>query len=135
MSGWNEADHPRDDEGKFTYKNGGASNTSSNTTLYGGIEYNNIVQGRENISYKETSLKGNLSNYRNKLIYFLGNNLDRAEILYSTAAELENKILDNTISTINVSREKIFDSINNLSKWVKIKSQFQKYNKESEKYI
>ncbi len=37
MANWNEADHPRDDEGKFTYKNGGSS--SSNTgILKGGVE-------------------------------------------------------------------------------------------------
>ncbi len=115
MCSWDEAEHPRDEEGKFTYKNGGESNTSSNTTLYGGIEYNN-EQVRKNILYKDTSSKENLSKYRNKLVYFLGNNLDRAETLYSTAAELENKILDNTISRIKVSREKISNSINNLSK-------------------
>lgn len=27
MTIWNEADHPRDDEGKFTYKGGGTSSS------------------------------------------------------------------------------------------------------------
>ncbi|MBQ9246344.1 hypothetical protein IJ182_08770 [bacterium] len=30
MTTWNEADHPRDDEGKFTYKGGGSSTQKSN---------------------------------------------------------------------------------------------------------
>ena len=31
MANWNEADHPRDDEGKFTYKGGGNSSSSNNS--------------------------------------------------------------------------------------------------------
>lgn len=112
MATWNEADHPRDDEGKFTYKGGGGSSK----ILYGGVEYNDMKEDRENILYNDSSLKTNLSNYRNKLVNFLDKNLDRAEILFSTVAELENKILDNTISTMQVSREKLTGSINKLSR-------------------
>lgn len=105
MSNWRESEHPRDEEGKFTYKYGGDS--SSNLILYGGIEYNEQEESHENILYKETSLKENLTNYRNKLVSILENNIDRAEKLFSTVTELENKILDNTISSIKVSREKL----------------------------
>lgn len=112
MSNWNEADHPRDDEGKFTYKGSGGSSK----ILYGGVEYNDMKEERENILYNDSSLKTNLSNYRNKLVNFLDKNLDRAEILFSTVAELENKILDNTISTMQVSKEKLTGSINKLNR-------------------
>ena len=37
MSNFNEADHPRDDIGRFTYKNGG-SNSSTTGILEGGVE-------------------------------------------------------------------------------------------------
>lgn len=113
---WNEADHPRDEDGKFTYKNGGDLNTDSNLTLYGGVEFNNEKENRENILYKDSSLKDKLSNYRDKLVGFLSDNLDRAEILFSTVAELENKILEKNISTIKETRENLVNSINNLSK-------------------
>lgn len=116
MSTWNEADHPRDDEGKFTYKNGGSSGKNSNTLLYGSIEYNDEDENIEDKLYKNTTTKEKLLNYRNKLINFLDDNLDREEILFSTAAELENKVLDNTISTIKVSKEQLVNSINNISK-------------------
>ena len=43
MTTWNEADHPRDDEGKFTYKGGsGSSSKGSN---------NDKTQSREDILY------------------------------------------------------------------------------------
>ncbi len=39
MSNFNEADHPRDDIGRFTYKNGGAGSSSTGGILKGKVEY------------------------------------------------------------------------------------------------
>ena len=112
MAVWNEAEHPRDDEGKFTYKNGGSSN--SNPLLLGGVQYNEKKENREDILYNDNSFKDNLSNYRNKLLDFLGDNLEREEILYSNISELENKIFNNTLETIKTTRDKLANSVNKL---------------------
>ncbi len=74
MSNWNESEHPRDEDGKFTYKNGGASTSSGNS-----------VQDRADILYptmKNTEPKVNynfkgLDNYKNE-------NLSREDLLYPT---------------------------------------------------
>ena len=47
MTNWNEADHPRDDEGKFTYKNGGQQSNE------------NKMQNRANILYDSMNEKDN----------------------------------------------------------------------------
>ena len=47
MAQFNEADHPRDNEGKFTYKNGGGS--SSNTGIIDGkVEKTDSPDDRDN---------------------------------------------------------------------------------------
>ena len=114
MATWDESEHPRDNEGKFTYKNGGTISGNINQLLLGGVEYNNKKENREDILYKDTTLKDKLSNYRNKLLDFLGDNLEREEILYSNISELENKILNNTVETIQATREKLANSVNKL---------------------
>lgn len=116
MATWNEADHPRDDEGKFTYKNGDSSGKNSNTLLYGGIEYNDADESIEDKLYKNTTSKEKLLNYRNKLLNILGDSLEREEILYSDHIELENKILNNTISKIKLSKERLVNSVKKISK-------------------
>ena len=130
MPTWNESEHPRDEEGKFTYKNGGASNSNSNSNsssssssdsnstpmFYLSAEYNKEEENREDILYKDTTIKEKLLNYRNKLVDFLGDNLDRAEILFSTASELESKILNNAIESVVTTKERLVNSVNNLSK-------------------
>ena len=132
MATWNEAEHPRDNEGKFTYKRG----ESSRKIIYSGIEYNDKKESRENILYKDSSFKSNLSDYRKKLVNYLENNLDRSEILFSTTAELENKILNSTISTIQASKEKLVSSMNKLNTAdQKTNSEFQNLvNKAKETY-
>ena len=112
MATWDESEHPRDEEGKFTYKNGGSSN--SNPLLLGGIQYNEKKENREDILYNDNSFKDKLSNYRNKLLDFLGDNLEREEILYSNISELENKIFNNTLETIKTTRDKLANSVNKL---------------------
>ena len=49
MTNWNEADHPRDDEGKFTYKGGGNSNSSNNSLSQKSNEEK--MQNRANLLY------------------------------------------------------------------------------------
>lgn len=49
MGEWNEAEHPRDDEGKFTYKGGG-------TTLYGHVEKSSL---KNNSTTNNMLLKNN----------------------------------------------------------------------------
>lgn len=85
MTNWRESDHPRDDIGRFADKGGGSSSTSTES-------YERKTQSREDILYPAMNDKNN-GTYRNKLLYILGNALSRAEILYSSEEELENKII------------------------------------------
>ncbi len=78
MNTWNEADHPRDDEGKFTFKNGGTSSGGSgNTSLT-----------REDIKYpimkdKNLNIDIGLGNYSKK-------NLSEGDILHSEKKDNKN---------------------------------------------
>jgi len=113
MPVWNEADHPRDEDGKFTYKNGGASTSSISN-----------VQDRADILYptmKNTEAKADynfngLGNYKNE-------NLSREDLFYPTmrsktnngkftgaAASFDNSannntIIDNTIFSDNALKK------------------------------
>ena len=74
VNNWNEADHPRDEEGKFTYKNGGVSRSSgSNIQERADILYPTMKDKKPKINYDNIGL----SNYYNK-------NLSREDILYPT---------------------------------------------------
>ena len=57
MTNWNEADHPRDDEGKFTYKGGGNSNSSNNSLSQKSNEEK--MQNRANLLYDSMNEKDN----------------------------------------------------------------------------
>ena len=80
MGTWQESEHPRDDDGKFTFKNGGASSGGSNSSSL----------SREDILYptmknKEPNYDDNfkgLGNYNNE-------NLSREDILYPTMRDKE----------------------------------------------
>ena len=122
MSNFNEADHPRDEIGRFTYKGGGSSSTSTES-------YERKDQSREDILYPTMNDKNN-GTYRNKLLNFLGNSLDRAEILYSREFELENKILNNTIERVSSLKDKLGETITNLKNNIQ-----QKYNKNADKVL
>ena len=106
MSNFNKADHPRDEIGRFTYKGGGSSSKSTES-------YERKTQSREDILYPTMNDKDN-GTYRNKLLNFLGDSLDRAEILYSREFELENKILNNTIERVSSFKDKLGETITNL---------------------
>lgn len=93
---WNEADHPRDEQGKFTYKNGGASSVKTNNDdiaqiLYGGIQKSEEIKNKE----------------RAGLIKELKGKLTPSEILYASNEELR-KI-----------RDKIFDASKGETSYVK----------------
>ena len=103
MGTWDESEHPRDDDGKFTFKNGGASSGGSNSSSL----------SREDILYptmkdKEPNYDDNfkgLGNYNNE-------NLSREDILYPTMKDKESnydfffKGLGN-YGTKNIQREDI----------------------------
>jgi len=78
MTNWDESQHPRDDEGKFTYKNGGSSGGGTNSSS----------ESRANTLYGGVTKQNNVQNERNRLINELGDKLSRADILYATVDEL-----------------------------------------------
>ena len=79
---WNEQDHPRDDDGKFTFKNAG----SGATTTYGAA----------NVLYKDSKIKAQKdkqeAEYKSKLLNILGDKVKPTNVLYGTTKELEEKI-------------------------------------------
>ena len=79
-SAWDESKHPRDDIGRFTFKNGG-------------IEEKGIIEHNPaHILYGLSKDKEDKVKYRNKLINMLGDKLTPAEILYAKTDELEEKL-------------------------------------------
>ena len=97
---WNEQEHPRDNEGKFTFKNGGAEN-STNVILKGRVEKNefqNPLEKAASILFKKTKadeeLKEKTAKYKKALLDILGKDATPADILYGTTKELEKKIKD-----------------------------------------
>ena len=93
---WDESKHPRDDEGKFTYSNGG--NSSSGIVLEGKVEKTVNADNSADMSFPETTKKENELKLRNKLLDALGDKLTREEILYSSVKELEEKAWELGIS-------------------------------------
>ena len=79
---WDENLHPRDEDGKFTFKNGG---NNSNTK-----------ESPANILYRDSKIKAEKdkqeSEYKSKLLNILGNKATHADILYGTTKELEQKV-------------------------------------------
>ncbi len=79
---WNESDHPRDDDGKFTYKNGGTSakiKESPADILYRDSKVNTEKDKQE-------------SEYKSKLLDILGDKAKPTDVLYGTTKELEEKV-------------------------------------------
>ena len=78
---WNESDHPRDDDGKFTFKNG--------------VSATNAKESPANILYKDEKIKREKdkqeSEYKSKLLNILGNKAKPTDVLYGTTKELEEK--------------------------------------------
>lgn len=105
---WNEADHPRDEQGRFTYGNGGQSeNTDDNGNNY---QYGNLfklkaevfdtdIEMPKDTLYKKDKLeqeqKAKENSYRNKLLNVLGKLATPADALYGSIKKLEKKIVEN----------------------------------------
>ncbi len=93
---WNEEKHPRDKEGKFTFKNGGNNISSASEILYGKIK-------------KEVKEKGKL---KEKLLNILGSKATPSDILYGDEKSLVKKIKE----------YKIIDKLDNLKYSLAIKT-------------
>jgi len=79
---WNESEHPRDDDGKFTFKNGG--NYYSNRERAADILYRD-----EKIKTEKNKQE---STYKSKLLNILGDRAKPTDVLYGTTKELEQKV-------------------------------------------
>ena len=79
---WNEQDHPRDDDGKFTFKNGGSSA--------------NTKERPADILYRDSKIKAEKdrqeAEHKSKLLDILGNKAKPTDVLYGTTKELEEKV-------------------------------------------
>ena len=79
---WNEQDHPRDDDGKFTFKNGGSSA--------------NTKERPADILYRDSKIKAEKdrqeAEYKSKLLNILGDKAKPTDVLYGTTKELEQKV-------------------------------------------
>jgi len=79
---WNEQDHPRDNDGKFTFKNGASAT--------------NTKESPANILYKDEKIKREKdkqeSEYKSKLLNILGNKAKPTDVLYGTTKQLEEKV-------------------------------------------
>ena len=78
---WEGSEHPRDEDGKFTFKNG--EGESSNSKITAQILYSDSRKQRE-IKKKETE-------YKNKLLNILSDKATYADILYADTDKLEKK--------------------------------------------
>ncbi|MBQ3641983.1 hypothetical protein II906_08690 [bacterium] len=91
---WDESKHPRDEEGKFTFKGQGTISPNDGNepfVLKGGVEYTDIPDD----FYSKTDKIKNENKYRNYLLDVLGDLASRADVLYATISELEDKIKEN----------------------------------------
>ena len=102
MTTWNEADHPRDDEGKFTFKNGGVSNKES---------YEDKMQRRADILYptmKDKLPKVNYDNIGLGLGNFVKEKLSREDILFPSMKDKKEIIKEEpNIEQIKINKKDI----------------------------
>ena len=77
-----EEEHPRDEDGKFTFKNGGDKSNSSETP----------AQILYSASMKQKEIKEKEAKYKNKLLDILGDKATPTDILYGNKDSLEKKI-------------------------------------------
>ena len=101
MSNWDEREHPRDDEGKFTYKNGGVSKIEKDEDIWqrrADILYPNMKDKKTN----EHFTFNGLGDYKNE-------NLSREDILYPTMTNKKEKgILTGGAASIDAVDNTIF---------------------------
>lgn len=119
MTIWNEADHPRDNEGKFTYKGG---NTSSS-------KHEEKMRNRADILYPTMKEKNSKENYNNEYHNNIGlgnyqnDKLSREDILYpSMKNKKEDGVytggsanLENSISNYNQPYKEYVKNLNEIN--------------------
>ena len=79
---WNEQDHPRDDDGKFTFKNGEISSNTKERDA-------DILYKDDKINREKDKIE---SEYKSKLLNILGDKVKPTDVLYETTKELEEKV-------------------------------------------
>ncbi len=79
---WDESKHPRDDDGKFTFKNGGSTTNAKESPV--------------DILYRDSKVKAEKdkqeAEYKSKLLNILGDKAKPTDVLYGTIKELEQKV-------------------------------------------
>lgn len=78
---WNEQEHPRDKEGKFTFKNGDVNSNKESTT-----------QALFQDSRIQKEIETQKSKRKNELLGILGDKATQADILYGSEKSLKEKI-------------------------------------------
>ena len=79
---WNEQDHPRNDDGKFTFKNGERDlNTKENPK--------SVLYRDEKIKKEKDKQE---AEYKSQLLNILGDKAKPTDVLYGTTKELEEKV-------------------------------------------
>jgi len=145
MNNFDESKHPRDDEGKFTFKGGGRESTrnyESNEALKGRISKTEAIETPAKILYGSSITKEKLkqaeSIYKDVLIDTLGSFATPAMIFYSTPKKLEgiikvyglqNKLKDK-ISQLDTKRKEAINWIVSKGRGIvinKISKQFSHY--------
>ncbi len=81
---WNEQDHPRDGEGKFTFKNGGSIGKEAENKTHADILYSKS-NGLKEAEMQKRKRKG-------ELLKILGNHATSGDILLADNEKLEKKI-------------------------------------------
>lgn len=100
---WNEQDHPRDDDGKFTFKNGGVTNKTNKEILF-------------EKSNKQKELQTTKQKRKNELLDILKDKATPADILYADNEKLEKKIKEYGLKekmTTNVNKTLWDNPVNN----------------------
>ena len=98
---WNEQDHPRDDDGKFTFKNGGVTNKTNKEILF-------------EKSNKQKELQTTKQKRKNELLDILKDKATPADILYADNEKLEKKIKEYGLKEnifINLHKEKLAENL------------------------
>ena len=102
MTQWREEEHPRDDEGKFTFKNGGVSNRES---------YEDKMQRRADILFptmKDKLPKINYDNIGLGLGNFVKEKLSREDILFPSMKDKKEIIKEEpNIERIKINKKDI----------------------------
>lgn len=88
---WNEQDHPRDDDGKFTFKNGGVTNKTNKEILF-------------EKSNKQKELQTTKQKRKNELLDILKDKATPADILYADNEKLEKKIKEYGLKENKISQ-------------------------------